>query len=108
MGRLQDLICKSKKHIGIDPASIFSKELLYTADFILYQLKDELYIAKSRVGKKGPSELAEVIDTIINIYFSSDMKKTLTPFTLFNASIKQELEKAIKEILIKHKVKLNY
>jgi hypothetical protein len=104
MGRLRDLLQKQakKKKNGTYGGSYHSLEMTYVSDLILYQSQDELYLAKSRYGNNGFVKLSQVLELIIQLYLNSNLKEELTPVAFFNEPIKEDLEKAMKGVLIKH------
>lgn len=78
-------------------------EKLYRANVVISHSMDGLEIIKCRYYEphENPT-LIEVIEVLVNSYFNDDLTQELTPSAMMNIPIKEDLKKAINEVLIKH------
>ena len=78
-------------------------EKLYRSDIIVSNGIAGLEFIKSRYKslEKNPT-LPEAIEALVTFYLMSDLTKDLTPSAMMNVPIKEDLEKAINKVLIKH------
>jgi hypothetical protein len=78
-----------------------SKDLLYSSSLLIYQSETEIYVGKNRIdGKNGFVDLSEVLDLIIKEYLRADLKDKLTPSACWNVPIKNQLDAAIRGVLV--------
>ena len=107
MGRLKDVLSKhekSKKKYGGGP---FGMEMIYNSGLIIHQLGSEIHIGKDRCwGNTGFVKLPNLIKSIITEYTQDRCNDRVEPTIskMFNVAISQEIEEAIRNIFIKHKL----
>jgi len=105
MGRLKDVLSKhenSKKKYGGGP---FGMDMISNSGLVIYQLGTEIHIGKNRLSSTGFVQLPDLIKSIIDEYIRDKCNdNTLTFSKMFNVIIGKEIEEAIRNILIKHKL----
>jgi len=104
MGRLSDILFKkNKKKYSGGP---FGMEMIYNSGLVIHQLGAEIHIGKNRLGNNGFVQLPELIKSILNEYTQDRCNDTNEPTIskMFNVVIAQEIEEAIRNVFIKHKL----
>lgn len=112
MGILHDVIEKIKKRKKEASPSSYAvgvnytgREMTYSSSIIIHQNGDEIHIGKNRISSEiGFCTLSTAMELIIREYMRSDCTDTLTPSAMFNIPIKEDLDIAIREVLVKHKI----
>ena len=103
MGRLSNVLNKAenRKHGG----GPFGMEMISNSGLIMHQLGSEIHIGKNRSGNNGFVQLPDLIKSIINEYTQDRCNINEPTFSkMFNVVIGQEIEEAIRNIFIKHKL----
>ena len=104
MGRLSNVLTKAenRKHGG----GPFGMEMISNSGLIMHQLGSEIHIGKNRSGNNGFVQLPDLIKSIINEYTQDrcNDNNELTFSKMFNVVIGKEIEEAIRNIFIKHKL----
>jgi len=105
MGRLKDVLSKNvnqKKRVGGGP---FGMEMISNSGLVIHQLGTEIHIGKNRLSSTGFVQLPDLIKSILNEYIRDRCNDNALTFSkMFNVTISQEIEHAIREIFIKHKL----
>jgi hypothetical protein len=106
MGRLKDIINKIERRKNKYGGSLFGSEMVYNSSIVLHQLGTEIHLGKNRSGNNGFVTLPELIKIILNEYSNgpNDGDEQITPSKMFDTVIIKEIQEAVDNILIKHKL----
>ncbi len=101
MGRLKDALTSIRKRKGYSN-SLTGWEMVEFSSLVIHLSAPDIHIAKNRYGATGFVSLPDVIKDIINAYTAD--ANNFTPSKMFNVIIGKEIEEAVRNILIKHKL----
>jgi hypothetical protein len=81
-------------------------EKMYRAHVAVVCSNDGIEVIKNRFGDPNEnSSLPSAIGLLVHSYLNLDLVQDLTPSAMMNIPIKEDLKKAITDVLIKHGLK---